>query len=125
MHEFAAARMIVEQVEEKAEEVGARRVSSVRLRVGVLRQIETSMLAEAFKLCAEGTCCAGANLEIDVSRVHAQCESCGSSFEVLAWVWQCPRCGVEGVYGAGGDELQIVTIDAEIPDEDQRAAKCV
>ncbi|MBX3396127.1 MAG: hydrogenase maturation nickel metallochaperone HypA [Phycisphaerae bacterium] len=125
MHEFAVARMIVEQVQKAAEEVGASRVTSVLVRVGVLRQIEASLLAEAFTLCAEGTCCSASNLEVEISHVHTKCKSCDSSFEVLEWVWSCPRCGAEGVYGVGGDELQIVSIDAEIPDEVQCAAKCV
>ena len=63
MHELAIAQSVVAIADRHA---SGRRVASVQLKVGHLRQVVPSALTFAFQLVAEGTVLEGAELEIEV-----------------------------------------------------------
>ena len=63
MHELAIAQSVVAIADRHAH---GRRVASVQLQVGHLRQVVPSALTFAFELVAEGTALEGADLQIEV-----------------------------------------------------------
>lgn len=116
MHELSLARELVRMAEQAARDAGAVSVGTVRVRVGVLRQIDELLLHEAFAAARTDTCCAGASLDLLVSEITARCPACGATFAVHDWCWRCPHCRAEGEPLPGGDELELVSIDAEVPE---------
>ena len=115
MHELSIALALIDVAAAESRRAGATRVSRVRCRVGELRQIEDALLREAFDVAREGTCCGAAELIIEKAPLRAWCPRCRAAFAVQQWRWNCPECGVEGEPRAGGDELELLSIDVEAP----------
>ncbi len=123
MHELSLARNLIELARDAATAAGARRVSRLHCRVGVLRQIDDTLMQEAFELAGAGTLCEGAGLTIEKAPITAYCSGCGQSFAIREWNSDCPRCGAAGTRFAGGDELELVSIEVEKDDDDPGGPK--
>ena len=74
MHELALADAVLEIVREHAR---GRRVTSVGVKVGRLRQVVPDALEFSFELLAAGTNVEGAALEIEHVPVRVECSRCG------------------------------------------------
>ena len=112
MHELGVASGIREVAIEEADRHAAKKVASIRLRVGVLRSIEPENLSFLFEHISRGTAAEGAFLEIVEEPVRVECEACGVS-EAPSFTWECPRCKGSGVSVTGGDSLRILSLDVE------------
>lgn len=110
MHEIAIAKAIVEGACAEAHRLGSAAIRRIRCRVGVLRQIDSDLLRDAFEMARSESACDGATLEVVAAPMTARCPACGTGFEITGWDWSCPRCGAEGLDLRGGDELEIVSI---------------
>ncbi len=117
MHEFSIARSLVEAACAEARRVGASRITKLIFRIGVLRQVDDWLMKEAFDLAAGGSLCDGCILSIEKTHLQALCPQCQVRFAIREWNWNCPTCGAEGEDAIGGDELELLSLDAEIPDE--------
>jgi hydrogenase nickel incorporation protein HypA/HybF len=62
-----------------------------------------------------GGLCEGAHLEIERVPLRAGCKACGTCFVVREWHWNCPACNEECSVLPGGDELELLSIEAEVP----------
>lgn len=113
MHELAIAQALIGLAEEHAARAGATRVTRLNCRIGALRQIEDELMRDAFEIARVGTACASADLKIEKTPLRAACASCEREFSVQNWRWNCPICGAEGAPIAGGDELELLSIEAE------------
>ncbi len=125
MHEFSIAQGLIEAATAAAQQAGARAVTILRCRIGIIRQVDNSLLTDAFELAREGGLCSKALLDIEKVPLRAQCTACDEPFEVDDWNWRCPKCDGESRGLVGGDELELVSIEAEVDDEDPRAAERV
>ena len=113
MHELGIAGEILEVALSEAGRHAAKKVTSVRLRVGVLRAIEPENLSFLFGHLARGTPAEGALLDIVEEPVRVECGVCGVS-ETPSFTWECPRCKGSGVSITGGDSLSILSIEVDI-----------
>lgn len=125
MHELSIACSLVEEAAREASRAGAGSVTKLRCRIGELRQIDSMFLAEAFEIASSGTVCDRAELCVEKSPVRALCPQCHRRFAVRNWVWKCPACGSEGTEPVGGDELELLSLEAEVHDEDRSDTKSV
>jgi hydrogenase nickel insertion protein HypA len=123
MHELTLVRNLIEQACTAASAAGARRVSRLHCRVGVLRQIDDALMQEAFEIASAGTLCEGAGLTIEKTHITAYCYGCGRSFVIREWNSDCPGCGAAATRFAGGDELELVSIEVEKDDDDPGGPK--
>jgi len=112
VHELGVASEILEVALAEADRHAAKKVTSIRLRVGVLRAIEPGNLSFLFEHLARGTPAEGAHLEIVEEPVRVECEACGVS-EVPSFAWECPRCKGSGVSVTGGDSLTLLSLDID------------
>ncbi len=112
MHELGVANEILDIALSEAERHAAKKVTSIRLRVGVLRSIEPENLSFLFEHLARGTPAEGALLEIEEEPVRVECEACGAS-EAPSFAWECPRCKGSGVSVTGGDSLLVLSLDVD------------
>ena len=112
MHELGVANEILDTALSEAVRHAAKRVTSIRLRVGVLRAIEPENLSFLFGHLARGTTAEGALLEIVEEPVRIECPACGPS-EARAFTFECPSCKGSGVSVTCGDALSILSLDVD------------
>jgi hydrogenase nickel incorporation protein HypA/HybF len=112
VHELGVASEILEVALAEADRHAAKKVTSIRLRVGVLRAIEPENLSFLFEHLARGTSAEGAHLEIVEEPVRVECEACGVS-EAQSFTLECPRCKGAGISVTGGDSLSILSLDVD------------
>ena len=109
MHELALARAILETALDRA---GGRRVVSIEVSVGALRQVVPSSLAFNFEVLARGTGCEGAILEQRLQPARLRC-ACGAEWELAELSLLCPRCSGGRTQVIGGEELRVESIEVE------------
>ena len=112
MHELGVAGEILGIALSEVERNAAKKVTSIRLRIGVLRAIEPENLSFLFEHLSRGTPAEGALLEIVEEPVRVDCAVCGVS-GARSLVWECPRCGGTGIALTEGDSLVVLSLDIE------------
>ena len=110
MHELAIADSIVAIASEHA---SGRRVTSVQVRIGHLRQVVPSALEFGFELCAHGTPVEGARLDIEAVPATGECRSCGAVTELTCFPFRCAACGHLDLEVTGGEELLVDSLEVE------------
>ena len=113
MHELGIANEILDAALFEADRHAAKKVTSIVLRVGVLRAIEPGNLVFLFEHLARGTPAEGARLEIVEEQIRVECAACGVS-EVSDFTPDCPRCKGSGVTVTGGDSLSLLSLDIDV-----------
>jgi hydrogenase nickel incorporation protein HypA/HybF len=116
VHELSVSAAVVDTAVRHA---AGRKVTSVHLRVGALRQVVPDSLAFYFEIVARDTLCEGAVLEQELIAARLRCASCGTEWEADAPAFRCPGCAGGDVSVVCGDELEVETIDVE-----QQEAAC-
>lgn len=113
MHELALARSLIELVDDYADAHGARRVTRVQVRLGVLSAL-TRALRVSFRAASRGTRCEGAELGIEEVPLSVYCRFCD---DVKApsgpYSFRCPVCGHPTPRVVTGREMQLVSIALE------------
>jgi hydrogenase nickel incorporation protein HypA/HybF len=104
---------------------GASRVLKMACRIGALRQVDDWLMREAFAIAREGTICSACELSVETAHMLAMCPACNARFPVRNWEWRCPTCAANGEAPTGGDELELLSIELELPDGDNRPQECV
>jgi hydrogenase nickel incorporation protein HypA/HybF len=113
LHELGVANEILDVALAEADRHAAKKVTSILLRVGVLRAIEPDHLFFLFAHLSHGTPADGALLEIREEPVRVECPACGV-LEARSLPWECPRCKGSGVTATGGDSLEIVSLEIDV-----------
>ncbi|MCY4351435.1 MAG: hydrogenase/urease maturation nickel metallochaperone HypA [Thiotrichales bacterium] len=110
MHELALARSLIEMVDDYALAHGARRVTRVRVRLGVQSAL-TRALHVSFRAASRGTRCDGATLDIEVIPLTVHCRLCdGVKTPSGPWNFRCPDCGRATHEIVTGREMQLAAI---------------
>lgn len=109
MHELALARAILATAVDRAE---GRRIRTVEVTVGALRQVVPSSLAFNFDVLARSAGCEGATLEQRLEPARLRCD-CGAEWELEEMSFLCPRCGVGKTEVIAGEQLRVESIEVE------------
>ena len=104
-----AVRMAVES----AEAAGARRITSLRLRVGNLSGTVPEAMRFAWEVVRQDTLAAQATLEIETVAAACWCETCQTEFACIDFFSECPRCHNFSGELRRGRELEIATVETE------------
>ena len=110
MHELALADTIVTIARDHAR---GRRVTSVDVRIGRLRQVVPDALEFAFELVAAGTNVEGATLEVEHVPARVACSRCETESEASDFPLACAICGCLDLTVIGGDELLVESLELE------------
>ncbi len=116
MHELGIMTGVMDAVEKSAVQAGATRVLKVSLSVGEMTEAIEDALRFAFDVLVEGTMSEGAELEINMVRPKSHCHDCGADYEHDRFHMLCPECGSFATELIAGRELQIDSIEVDIPD---------
>jgi hydrogenase nickel incorporation protein HypA/HybF len=110
MHELSIASAIVDIASRHAT---GRRVHTIELRIGHLRQVVPSSLEFAFELLSAGTPLEGAELRIEDVPVQGRCRECQAVSAIPQFPLLCPCCGAIDVEIVAGEELLVDAIELE------------
>lgn len=109
MHELAITESVVERVSEC---VGTARVVRLVLEVGALTAVVPDAIRFCFELCARGTPCEDATVDIVVVPGRGLCLACDVERELPALGVECP-CGSLSVQITRGQELRVREVEVE------------
>ena len=118
MHELSLSSAIVNTVAKHAD---GRRVVTVNLRVGRLRQVVPDTLEFYFEFVARGTPCEGAELVQEVIDARLRCRHCEHGWMIEIPAFRCPECGTGDVEIASGDEFEVESIEVESSNVEEAA----
>jgi hydrogenase nickel incorporation protein HypA/HybF len=118
MHELALARAMIDEALGEARRRGAARVRRIHCRIGRLRMVDPAMLREAFELARAGTQADDAELVTTPVGMHLCCRTCGAERDLEGWSLECPACGSRDIALSGGDEIELTSLELEVPDGD-------
>jgi len=110
MHELAMCDSIAKTVSQSGD---GRRVRSIQLRIGALRQVIPEILTYCWDLLDRGPQLTGCVLDVDYVPAEVECDSCGSRTVLGAHTWNCQSCGGSAVHVVAGYELEISSIEVE------------
>ena len=118
MHELGIMTGVLEAVETSAKAAGATSVLKVTLSVGEMTEAIEDALRFAFEILREGTLCENAELEVNIIRPKSHCFECGAVYEHDRFHMLCPECNSFATELIAGKELQIDSIEVDLPDEE-------
>jgi hydrogenase nickel incorporation protein HypA/HybF len=110
VHELSVSSAVVDTVVRHA---AGRRVMSVHLRLGRLRQVVPDSLEFFFELVSRDTVCEGATLTHEVVPARLRCVPCAREWEIDMPAFRCEECGGADVEVLSGEELEVESIEVE------------
>ena len=119
MHEYSIVEGVLDSVIPAAEKAGADRIVCVRLRVGDMTEVVQESLDFMWGICCEqrGPMVEGCRLEVEYVYPRSACLKCGHEFEHDRFHLKCPECGIASTMLLSGRELEIASMDVDIPDD--------
>ena len=117
MHELGIMTGVMDSVEVAARDAGADKVLKISLSVGVMTEAIEDALRFAFEALVPGTMSENAELVITMIQPKSRCFECGAEYEHDRFHMLCPECGGFATELIAGKELQIDSIEVDIPDE--------
>ena len=119
MHEYSIVEGVLDSVIPAAEKAGADRIVCVRLRVGDMTEVVQESLDFMWGICCEqrGPMVEGCRLEVEYVYPRSACLKCGHEFEHDRFHLKCPECGRASTMLLSGRELEIASMDVDIPDD--------
>ena len=121
MHELGIMTGVMDAVITSAKDAGADKVLKVSLSVGEMTEAIEDALRFAFEALSEQqeyALCADAELIITMVRPKSRCHECGAEYEHDRFHMLCPECGSFATELIAGRELQIDSIEVDIPDDE-------
>ena len=116
MHELGIMTSVMDAVNQSAEQAGALKVLKVTLSIGEMTEAIEDSLRFAFEVLTENTLAEGAELVINMVKPKSECLVCGNVYEHDRFHMSCPACGGFATKLLAGRELQIDSIEVDMPD---------
>ncbi len=114
MHELSIVANLFEILEEKAKEQKAKKIISVKLKVGALSGVVPEFLETAFDIYKKGTIADKAKLKIEDVPFKIQCQKCQAEMVKDDFVFICDTCGSTDLKTLSGTELLLEKIEMEL-----------
>lgn len=117
MHELSLMASVMDIAQEELTRHGARRLTLLRIRHGVLDQVQPDAMRMAFEAMTAGTPHEGAKLELVEEPLRLSCCMCGHQFSPEnrnALYEPCPACGESVPFSViGGEGIFLDHLEAE------------
>lgn len=113
MHELGVAQSLLDYLEKAAKEHHLKKIKSVTLKIGKMRQIVPETLVFLFQTLAEGTIAEQAQLKIELLPVRVHCSQCNQVTDLPPRKYSCPHCGNSSLEWVSGKELIIDHIEGD------------
>lgn len=116
IHELSITKDILSTVLTVAEQNGAKRVVSIALTIGAMRDIIPDLMQRYFNYVSAGTLAEGAELKIKRIEVTMSCEQCSHVFGAdltRSLEISCPACGGARANVLTGREFRIEGVEVQ------------
>ena len=113
MQELGIATSLLQSAREEALRHPGARLRAIRVRVGELSGVNPDALSFCFEALAGGGRLGPVKLEIESCPRRQHCPQCDGTFTVVKYDLKCPQCGTEATEFAGGDELELASLEME------------
>ena len=104
---------LLETVEDKAREIGARRVRAINLVIGERASVFDDSLLFYFDMLTPGTLAEGARLHVRRTAMSFHCAGCDRDYTPVDDTFRCPSCQTVGQVTDEGTELMIESIEVD------------
>lgn len=119
MHELGIMTGVLDAAAKAAREAGATRLLKVTLSVGDMTEAIEDALVFSFEALTENDpFTKDAQLEVNMIMPKSRCLECGAEFEHDRFHMFCPECDSFATELLCGRELQIDSIEVDLPDEE-------
>jgi hydrogenase nickel incorporation protein HypA/HybF len=107
MHEMSIAESILQIVEDAAAKQGFKRVTEVRLEIGVLSGVEPDALGFCLDVVLKDSVAEGARIEMELLPGQGYCIDCSATVPINALYDACIECGSYKVEATSGKEMRV------------------
>lgn len=119
MHEMGIMTGVLDSVNSAASSAGATKVTKITLSIGEMTEVIQDALEFAFEVMSEGTLSEGAELVVNTVTPRSICLDCGEEFDHDRFHRACPVCGSLSTHLVRGRELDIDSIEVDLPDDEE------
>ena len=113
MHELGIAASVLQEAQQEAQRHPGARLRKVKLRVGELSGVNPEALNFSFEVLVRNAGLEPLALEIEICPRRQRCPACQRTFTVAEYDLRCPSCGLAETEFAGGDELELASLETE------------
>jgi len=111
MHELSIIENIVEIILAEIPKYNIKKVESISLRIGEMRQVVPEALHFGFECVGKNTPVEGAELIIENVPIKGHCFHCNNEFNLKNWLQNCPKCKNNSIEIISGKELEIMEFE--------------
>ena len=122
MHEMGIMTGVLDSVNAAASGAGATKVTKITLSIGDMTEVIQDALEFAFEVMSEGTLSEGAELVVNTVAPRSMCLDCGEEFDHDRFHRACPVCGSVSTHLVRGRELDIESIEVDLPDDEEESS---
>lgn len=108
MHEIGYCDGVLEAVERRA---GGRRVARIGVRIGAKHRVVAEVFEQTFQHVAAGGVAEGATTDVTTVPARALCRLCGTGFDTVEAMPDCPSCTAPVLELDGGDEVVLEWVE--------------
>lgn len=113
MHELSIAQNILKVINSSVTSDKLQLVDKVFLKLGVLSNVMIYPLQSAFNILIENSDLQQCKLIIEKIPIIISCTACNYSKPSYEFIYLCPDCGSSDISIAGGDNLEITSINLQ------------
>jgi hydrogenase nickel incorporation protein HypA/HybF len=113
MHELGVANSVLQEARQEALRHPGARLRKVRVRVGEMSGVNPEALMFCFQTVVRESTPEPVELEIENCARRQRCSACDLTFVVTDYDLRCPSCGTQETEFAGGDELELASLEME------------
>ena len=114
MHELSLIANLFDIMEEKAEEKNAKKITFVKLQVGVHAGAVPELLQSAFDIYKKDTIASDAEINIEIIPLRMHCLRCGNIMETEDLVFSCDQCGSHQLETLAGTDMILQKMELEV-----------
>ena len=115
MHEMSIAQEILRLIQQTAHDAKAERVKKIWLKVGAFSGIMIDSLQFGLEILAKDTLADSATINIEPIPLVVKCPSCQKEFHIEPTNFICPQCENIELEIISGEELELVSVDVDMP----------
>lgn len=112
MHELSVTQNILDIALAEAEKHNAKRISTIKLKIGQLTQVVPDCVQFYLEMLGKGTIAEGVKLEVETVPLVVQCRNCGTAATLDDYDFACRNCS-SPTDVVSGRELFIDSIEVE------------
>ena len=113
MHELGIANSVLQEAQQELQRHLHSRLRKIKLRVGEMSGVNPEALRFCFEAMARESQVGQVELEIEICARRQRCPACNQTFTVVDYSLTCPTCGSSKTEFAGGDELELCSLEME------------